>query len=177
MNLAMAWAVDHNSETLIIDADLRRPTVHTWLKQPPGLGLSEVLQGSVGLEHAIHDLKNSPLKVLPAGGDCTDPIELLASDDMRQMLEQLRKRFRYIIIDTPPIVPFTDADAVSKFADGVLLAARAGVTPRSAYQQAVGLVQSAPILGVVLNEVGDNFADGGSAEASYYTEYYDRGRR
>jgi len=177
MNLAMAWAIEPSHETLIIDADLRRPTVHTWLKQPPGLGLSEVLQGSVGLEHAIHDLKNSPLKVLPAGGECSDPIELLASEDMRQMLEQLRKRFRHIIIDTPPIVPFTDADAVSKFADGVLLATRVGVTPRSAYQRSVALVQSAPILGVVLNEVGRNFADGGSDESGYYTEYYDRGRR
>lgn len=177
MNLAMAWAVDPDHETLIVDADLRRPTVHTWLKQPPGLGLADVLQGTVGLEHAIHDLKNSPLKVLPAGGACTDPIELLASEDMRQVLAQLREHYRHIVIDTPPIVPFTDADAIAKCADGVLLAARAGVTPRAAYQQAVALVQSAPILGVVLNEAGANFADGAAVEVGYYNEYYDRGRR
>ena len=177
MNLAMAFSVDSGTETLIIDADLRRPTVHTWLKQPPGLGLSEVLQGSVGLEHAIHDLKNSPLKVLPAGGDCVDPVELLASSERGEVLTELRKRFGHIVIDTPPTVPFTDADAVGKFADGVLLVTRGEVTPRSAYKEAVELVQSAPVLGVVMNEIGSNFADGGNADASYYNSYYRGGRR
>jgi capsular exopolysaccharide synthesis family protein len=168
MNLALAFVAHASGETLVIDADLRRPTVHTWLKQPPGLGLSEVLQGKIGIDHAIHDLKNSPLKVLPAGTPSLDPMELLAAPETRDLLATLRGRYRQIVIDTPPVVPFADAGAIAKHADGVLLVARAGFTRRSIYDEAVSLLAPARILGTVLNVYAGSLADGRMDETSYY---------
>jgi receptor protein-tyrosine kinase/non-specific protein-tyrosine kinase len=175
MNLAQAFAADAAGETLIVDADLRRPSVHKWLKQPPGLGLTEVLSGKVGLEHAVHGLKDSSLRVLPAGTPCRDPLELLGSSRARETIQTLRQFYRRVVIDTPPIVLFTDADAVAKLADGILLVARCGLTPRKSYEEAIGLLNSGPILGVVLNQYSRNIADGPLDRGSYYSSYYKRG--
>ena len=177
MNLALAFVAHASGDTLVIDADLRRPTIHTWLKQPPGLGLSEVLSGKIGIEHAIHDLKNSPLKVLPAGEPCQDPMELLASDHARELMTTLRGRYRQIVIDTPPVVPFADAGAVAKYSDGVLLVARAGCTTRAIYEEAISLLSPARILGTVLNGYTRSFADGRTDHKAYYSAYYSKGRR
>jgi receptor protein-tyrosine kinase len=177
MNLAMAFAVDADGETLIVDADLRRPCIHKWLKQPPALGLTEVLSGTIGLEHAIHDLRSSNLKILPAGTACADPLELIGSRKARELFQDLRQRYRHIVIDTPPVVPFTDATAVAKYGDGVVLVARAGLTARKAYENAVGLLKSEVVLGVVLNEYAHNVADGHLDYSDYYSTYYSKERR
>jgi capsular exopolysaccharide synthesis family protein len=178
MNLALAFAAHVEGQTLIVDADLRRPTVHTWLKQPPGLGLAEVLSGRVGLDHAIHKLTNSSLEVLPAGDGTQNALELLSSNEARELLDQLRQRYRQIVIDTPPIVPFTDADSVARHCDGVLFVARAGVTGRKAYQQAVSMITATTVVGVVFNEYESNLADGRTSEDTYYySNYRPRGRK
>jgi capsular exopolysaccharide synthesis family protein len=177
MNLALACVAQGSGETLVVDADLRRPSVHNWLKQPPGLGLSEVLSGKIDLEHAIHDLKNSKLKVLPAGSPCDDPIELLASDAATELMSALRQRFTRIIVDTPPVVPFADAGAVAKYADGILLVARSGHTSLAVYEQAISLLQPAPILGLVMNQYAQCLADGRSDDATYYRAYYHKDQR
>ena len=179
MNLALAFAADVQDEVLLIDADLRRPTVEHWVSPPPNLGLSELLNNQAGLEHTILELENTPLRILPAGNPPPDPVELLASENMRNLLQTLRSRFRRVIIDTPPSVPFTDADAVAAFGDGVLMVVRAGVTRRSSYLQATQSVTSAPLLGAVLNDLTFSLADRDSYhgyEKSYH-EYYKKGRR
>jgi capsular exopolysaccharide synthesis family protein len=179
INLALAFAADIQGEVLLVDADMRRPTVEHWVSPPPSLGLSELLTGQAELEHTILELENSPLKILPAGSPPSDPVELLGSDRAGALVEALRSRFRRVIIDTPPSVPFTDADAVGTFADGVLVVVRAGQTRRASYVQAVECITSAPLLGAVLNDLTFNLADRDSYhgyETSYY-DYYKRERK
>jgi len=179
INLALAFAADLQGEVLLIDADLRRPTIDGWLDPPPKLGLTELLRGETELEHTVLGLENSPLKVLPAGSLPHDPAELLSSETAKALVADLRKRYQRIIIDTPPIVPFTDADAVGAFSDGVLMVVRSGVTRRSSYLQALGSVTSTNVLGAVLNDARRNLADRGRYDdyAKHYYEYYHRSRR
>jgi capsular exopolysaccharide synthesis family protein len=178
LNLALALAADTQGETLLIDADLRRPTLDQWLDPAPKLGLSEYLNGQTELDHVILELESTPLKVLPAGAAPHDPVELLASEASEKLVQELRRRFRRVVIDTPPIVPFTDADVIGAMSDGVLLVARFGQTRRGLLERAVSSVTSARILGVVLNDVTFSLADHDSRyyETSYY-KYYDRARK
>jgi capsular exopolysaccharide synthesis family protein len=179
VNLALAVAADMKGEVLLIDADLRRPTVDRWLDPPPKLGLAELLRGQTEPDHAILEMSNTPLRVLPAGEPPADPSELLASEFSRALMEDLRTRFHKIVIDTPPIVPFTDADVIGGLSDGVVLVTRAGSTPVSSYKQAVASVSSTRILGTVLNDLTFSLADRESyhSYARGYHEYYSKERR
>lgn len=177
LNLALAFASDGNAETLLIDADLRRPTVERWIVPPPALGFAELLAGAADPEHAVLRLKDLTLEVLPAGHPPQDPVGLLSSDTCRSLIAGFRKRYQHVIIDTPPIVPFTDADAVGACADGVLLVVRSGQTPKPIFQQAVASVTSARILGTVLNDVAFSLADRDRYQGRYYYHYYEQGKR
>ncbi len=175
-NLALAFAADGGDKTLLIDGDFRRPTVGRWLHPAPQLGFAEVLAKRTGLDHAILSLTNSTLEVLPAGDCPRDPLELIASQTARAMLAELRRNYARIVIDTPPVVPFTDADAMGAMADGVLMVVRAGATPKSVYRQALSSITSTRILGSVFNDAPHSLADGGRYYDKYYTAYYDKKR-
>ncbi len=172
-NLALAFAADFPN-TLLIDADLRRPSVQRWLNPAPALGLSEVLRGEVGVSHAFLSLKDSPLTVMVAGTPIPEPGNLLASEAFQSLIAEGRSRFERIIIDTPPILPFTDADVIGRCADGVLLVVRARKTFRRAFAQAVSLVTSTRIVGTVLNDARSRFADLDHHYNGYYDHYYTR---
>lgn len=172
LNLALVLAGEAGGGTLLIDADLRRPTVHTRLKPQPGTGLTEVLTGKATLEHAVYDLKNSPLKVLPAGGNVAHPHDLLVSDVAKQTFAQLRTDYRWVIVDTPPVLVFSDADTLGRQSDGVLMVVRRGNTPQGALDEAVSQLAPTPVLGVVLNRQARTLTD---HFGSYYRdskEYY-----
>ncbi len=151
LNLALAFAAEKRRDVLLVDADLRKPSIGNWVSPAPTLGFSEVIEGRTELDHAMVDLVNSPLRILPAGAPPREPAELLASDRTEAIIRSLRDRFQTIIIDTPPILPFADADIIGRLSDGFLLLARAGVTERSTFLQAISRVTSKPILGRVLN--------------------------
>jgi receptor protein-tyrosine kinase len=174
LNLALAFAAEKGERTLLIDGDLRRPTLGGWLRPEPRLGFAEVLTGQVTLDHAILALENSSLEVLPAGGPVDNPTELLSSDRTGDLIEDLRKRFRRVIIDTPPIVPFTDADTVGSHTDGVVIVARANWTPRSLLREALSAVTSTHVLGTVFNDVAYSLADSNRYYGAYYDRYYSR---
>ena len=171
LNLALAFAAEA-SQTLLVDADLRRPTVHNLLIPQPTIGLGDVLRGAVKVDQAIVRLKNTQLRVLPGGKPVLDPVEMLSSPACNDVFTALSQRFSRIIVDTPPIVPFADADVLAAFADGVVMVVRAGVTPATAYTQAVSLVTSTRVLGVVLNDVTRNLADYGHYHERYHSSYY-----
>jgi Mrp family chromosome partitioning ATPase len=95
---------------------------------------------------------------------------------MRDLMLSLRRRYKWIIIDTPPIIPFTDADAAGRLSDGFILVARAGKTAVSAFKQATALASAAPILGIVLNDTKAGFADHSYRYDSYYSSYYAKER-
>jgi capsular exopolysaccharide synthesis family protein len=176
LNLALTFAADTDEKTLLLDADLRRPSIERRLQPRPQLGLSELLSGRTELEHVIIRLKNTPLEVLPAGDHADDPLELLVSDRARSLVETLRQRYERIIVDTPPVLPFTEADAFGAMGDGVIVVVRSGVTPVAMYKQVIGTITSAPILGTVLNDAYRSLADWSSYTQYDYRKYYKYGR-
>jgi capsular exopolysaccharide synthesis family protein len=174
LNLALAFAADLKGEVLLIDADLRRPGINRWLKPAPKIGLKEILTGEADLEHGLLEIKSQRIVLLPAGVPAADPVPLVSGASAKDLLQLLRGRFKKIIIDTPPIVPFTDADIIGALSDGVIVVARSKKTPKPLLEQAIKSVTSARILGVVLNDVAHNLADRYRNYDGYYSEYYQR---
>src|SRR5712691_8342470 len=154
---------------LLIDADLRRPSIHKTLGMGPRSGLSNVLTGSTTLEQAITRTAILPnLFVLPAGTPPPNPAELLASPNMRDVLAQLREQYDHIVIDTPPSLSVTDAVVLSPRADAVVLVIRSGQTTKQALRRCRDILMqaNAKVSGVLLNAV-----DLSSPDYYYYYEY------
>lgn len=164
-NLALAYAEDRTCRTLLVDADLRRPSLSGYITPRPVSGLSEVLAGKIPLDRALIELTDAGLWVLPAGAPTRNPLGLLQSPNLVRFLDELRGRFDRIVIDTPPTVPFTDAAVVASHADGTLLLVRAGKTTKPLIRRARESLVGASILGVVLNDVAFTFVD------RYYYRY------
>jgi polysaccharide biosynthesis transport protein len=154
---------------LLIDADLRRPSIHKTLGMGPHSGLSNVLTGSATLEDAITRSAILPnLFVLTAGTPPPNPAELLASTNMRDVLAQLREQYDHIVIDTPPSLSVTDAVVLSPRADAVVLVIRSGQTTKQALRRSRDILTqvNAKVVGVLLNAV-----DLSSPDYYYYYEY------
>jgi len=153
-NLALTMAQEFNRKVVLVDADLRRPTLHALLGIPQQPGLVDVLGGDASLQDALVELPDVHLAVVPAGQPPVQPAELLGSTGMRRLLESLRSRFDRVIIDMPPVVPLADVGVLAPQCDGVLLVVRAGVTPKPLIERALGTFDPERLLGVVLNESG-----------------------
>jgi polysaccharide biosynthesis transport protein len=154
---------------LLIDADLRRPSIHKTLGMGPRSGLSNVLTGSATLQQVIARSPVLPnVFVLPAGTPPPNPAELLASSNMRDVLEELRGQYDHIVIDTPPTLSVTDAVVLSPRADAIVLVIRSGQTTKQALRRARDLLMqvNAKVSGVLLNAV-----DLSSPDYYYYYEY------
>src|SRR5208282_4561965 len=162
---------------LIVDADLRRPSVAKTLGVSNEKGLSSFLTGAHSLDDVIVNYERVPnLWVLPAGPRPPDPAELLSSHMMEATLKGLLKRFTQIIIDSPPLLLVTDAVVLSALTDGVILVVASGTTARGALTRAHRILENAGsrVLGMVLNKVDmrfDNYY--GSYYGPYHQSYYD----
>jgi exopolysaccharide transport family protein len=157
------------SRVLLIDADLRRPSIHKTLGMGPRTGLSNVLTGSASLKQAVVRSSILPsLYVLPAGTPPPNPAELLASSNMKDVLTELREEYDHIVVDTPPTLSVTDAVVMSTRADAVVLVIRCGQTTKQALRRARDLLMqvNARVCGVLLNAVDLN-----SPDYYYYYEY------
>ena len=122
-------------------------------------GVLEAAEHRAELPHVLLRLRNSPLHVLPAGTVPADPLGALVSGRLEETITELRRRFHRIVIDTPPIVPFTDADLLARFADGALIVARAGSTRKGELLQAIASMTGAPVVGTLLNDATHADAD------------------
>jgi exopolysaccharide transport family protein len=175
INVAIVLA-QKGSRVLLIDADLRRPSIHKTLGMPPRAGLSNVLTGNACLEDTIVETSIWPnLFVLPAGTPPPNPAELLASATMKDVLASLKENYDHVVVDTPPTLSVTDAVVVSAQAEAVVLVVRSGQTTKQALRRAKELLTNvnARISGVLLNAV-----DLRSPDYNYYYEYqgkYGRG--
>lgn len=167
MNLALAFAEERQRSTLIVDLDLRRPSVGRYVTPPPSLGLTELLNDPVGLDHVLIQMKSPRLSVLPAGRPAGNPTELLRSATLASTMEELRKSFDWIVVDTPPCVPFSDAAVLQGLVDGTVLVVRAGATAKGSVDRALESLEGGPVLGVVLNDVVPTPVD------RYYYRYDD----
>ncbi len=170
-NLAISFA-QRGGPILIIDADLRRPSVARTLGISNEKGLSSFLTGAHTLDEVLIQYEGVPnLWVLPAGPRPPDPAELLSSHMMTATLEGLLKRFTQIVIDSPPVLLVTDGVVLSALVDGVILVVASGVTARGALARARRVLDNAGarVLGIVLNKVDMRFD---TYYGSYYGSYY-----
>ncbi|WP_418223278.1 CpsD/CapB family tyrosine-protein kinase [Clostridium isatidis] len=152
-NLALSFAQD-GKRVLLIDCDLRKPSLHKKFKISNLVGLSDVLIGKEDLKTALHRY-NENLVVLTSGKLPPNPSEMLSSKAMSNLLKELKNVFDYIILDTPPVQAVTDSQILSTKADGTILVIRAEKTKKDSVQNALGLLKkvNANIIGTVLNGI------------------------
>ena len=154
-------------KVLLIDADMRRPTLQGYLGLKSGVGLSACLSGSRSDVPAAVPLPSMPtLEVITAGDRPPNPAELLASETMQILLTQWREKYDHIVIDTPPVLAVTDAVVLAALADCVVLVARSGQTGSQSLKRTVELLRrvNAKIAGVVVNDL--------ALKSLAYAEYY-----
>jgi len=170
VNLAIVLA-QKGSRVLLIDGDMRRPTLHRVLGVSRDAGLSSLLDGSMAEEKAVLPVPDFPnLFVLPAGPTPTNPVELLDSDSLRKLLKQWRNQYDYVIIDSPPTLSVTDAVVISPEVDAVVMVIRSGETTKDAIRRSRDTLYqvNAKIVGIVMNAVDLRSPD------LYYYYYYSK---
>jgi protein-tyrosine kinase len=170
VNLALTLSESYHRRVLLIDADLRRPTVQRIFGIPPIAGLNDGLKASQDRPMALTTVCER-LFVLPAGRPEPDPMSGLTSDRMRRLIAQAASSFEWVIVDSPPVGLLPDASLLSAIVDGVLLVVRAGKAPFSLVKRTVESISHERILGVVMNAI-DVAHD---RNAGGYYEYYGGG--
>jgi capsular exopolysaccharide synthesis family protein len=167
-NTAIMFAQLGN-RVLLIDADLRRPTCHKALRVQSAAGLVDYLAGQEELDKAIKPTSIPNLAVLNGGSIPPSPTELIGSKKMYETLALLKDRYDFILIDSPPVMPVSDAVVLSTMADAMIFVVRGQKTPKHVVREAISQLGNnrAKILGVVLNRV-----DVRSAEYRDYYQYY-----
>jgi len=166
LNLALAVAQSKESRVLVVDGDLRRPNIATYLGMKTKAGLSEVLMGKIEALDPIICLEEPELYVLPISREAANPTELLSSERFAETIRELRDYFDFILIDSPPVLPFADSRLLSNHSDAVILVVRAEKAPYETVEKAVEILPSGRIMGVVLNDAQH------IRETGYYDYYY-----
>ncbi|MCX5829784.1 MAG: polysaccharide biosynthesis tyrosine autokinase [Deltaproteobacteria bacterium] len=166
-NIAVTMA-QTGSKVLIMDCDMRRPKLNKLFGADRDMGMSNILVGNATLEEAVIHTQVPNIDIIASGPIPPNPSELLGSRHMQALIEEARKSYDRIIIDSPPITAVTDAVILSNFVDGVVVVIRAGVTHREIIKNGVAQLKSvnAHILGAVLNGVQMG------RDSYYYYQYY-----
>jgi capsular exopolysaccharide synthesis family protein len=151
-NLALSFSLDRDARVIVVDCDLRNPTLDKYLAVPGEPGLLQYLDnGHLGPYCYVRRLNN--LFFLTAGGVTESPVEMLSMNKMKDLIEYLRKDFDRIILDVPPLLPITDARIVTALSDALILVVRVGKTPYNSVENAFKVLDRNKLLGVVLNDV------------------------
>ncbi len=172
INLALVLSRSFRKRVLLVDGDLRKPSVHQLLQLQNGTGLADILKRPVGRLPA-HELSPT-LSVITSGQRDADPVALLVSDAARRFMADVRDLFDCVVVDTPPIILFPDAGLFAGSLDACLMVVRAG-TPAAQAARAVAALGSSRILGAVLNRAEASEVAAGSGYGRY--GYQTRGDR
>ena len=167
-NVALAMA-DAEHRVLIVDCDMRKPRIHKVFEISNIYGMAEILLHGGDYKKALNPTSNENLYIITAGKIPSNPSELLYSNAMKTLIQNLKKDFEYIFIDAPPVVPVTDAVIMSNYVDGVILVCASGVIEIELAQKAKESLENvnANILGVVLNKINTK----NDKYSSYYYYY------
>lgn len=171
INLAGALAQAPDARVLLVDADLRQPSVSKYLgiDDSRGLGLVDaILKPGLQLDDIAWRLPPFNLSALPVGQPPAAPYEVLKSPRLAELLEEARQRYDYIVVDTPPMVPVPDCRVMAKWVDGFLLVVAAHKTPRKLVEEALNIMDPTKTLGLIFNN-DDRPLSG------YYGYYYANG--
>jgi len=153
LSLAYVMANVFKKRVLLIECDLKKPTLASYIKDTGNrLGLVNVLNEEVALNEAITKLETDSLYFLLAGNKANNSAELLSSQHMSAIMDQLKPKFDYIIVDSTPILPLADVNILAGLVDGFVLVVRAGKTPRSLVLKAVNSMSNGNFVGIVLNK-------------------------
>ena len=151
LNLATILAEGGKRSVLVIEADLHHPTLAQRLGVRSQAGLSECLEGSLDPMMAIRRVDPPHCYLLQAGTPKGNPTELLQSGNLATVLESLSSHFDWVLIDTPPVTPLTDAVSISRLVDASLLVVRADYTPKGAVEEALSILGAKNVAGIVFN--------------------------
>jgi capsular exopolysaccharide synthesis family protein len=168
INLAGALAQASDARVLLVDADLRRPSIERLLAMsaPQGMTLVDaIVDPEVALEQVAQPRPPFNLHVVCAGQTPPSPYEVLKAPRFAEIIERARQQYDLVIIDTPPLVPVQDCRVIGRWVDGFLLVVAANRTPRHMFEESLAILDVAKVLGVVFNE--DD-----AAAASGYSHYY-----
>jgi capsular exopolysaccharide synthesis family protein len=161
-NLACALAASTRRRVLLLEGDIRRPSLSRVFGIKPPPGLCEWLAGNRSLAASVYRLNPGGIWFLPAGSTPANPLELLEAGRLPALLDQLGAWFDWVIIDSPPALPLADTSVWSRLADGILLVTRQGTTQKRHLQRTLDAVESSKLLGAVLN----------SSQSTSDNEYY-----
>jgi capsular exopolysaccharide synthesis family protein len=164
-NLAAILARKQQPKTLLLEGDLRRPTLAKQFGLGPVPGLSEWLQGERRPIQNIYRLEGPNMWFLPAGRPPENPLELMQSGRLSALFDQLSTWFDWIIIDSPPILPLADTSVWARLADGILLVTREGTTRKGMLQRGLQALEPSKLLGAVVNSSAN------TDHSNYYQRY------
>lgn len=155
LNLAMTLAQEFDHTVLLVEADIRRPTVMKYLEMEASRGLTDCALDDVDVSEVLVKTGIGKLSILPAGRMVSNPVELFSSNRMQRLLQEIKTRYsdRYVIVDTTPLLPFAEPQFIASVMGGVLLVVREGYTSVDKVSKAVSLLENYNLLGVVSNAV------------------------
>lgn len=154
-NLAVTIATEYDSYALLVDCDLRNPSLSRWFGQEKAAGLSDYLLDKKDISELLIKTDIKKLSILSGGSSQEYPVELIGSKKMSTLVKDLRDRYddRYVIFDSSPILATTEPSVLTKMVDGIVLVVRADSTERDSIEQAMKVLDRNKIIGVVLNDV------------------------
>ncbi len=168
INFAVSLAQEIGYRVLLIDCDLRRPSLNEYLGIAVRTGLAQCLMENAPVASAIVGTDVPGLELLPAGRAVRNPVELLSSERMRSLVAEVKRidPERTVIIDTPPVLPFAETQVMSSLVDGVLFVVREGTSTVQEVRDSLELISGANVLGIVFNGTTD------VAVSNRYYHYY-----
>jgi len=175
LNLAVSLA-DTGARIILVDADLRRPSMAEYVGIEGNVGLTTVLIGRADVEDLVQPLGTTTLDLLPAGQIPPNPSELLGSPAMAGLLDRLTASYDMVLLDSPPLLPVTDAAVLTKMAGGALVVVGADRIHRAQLQETLGALETAgaDVLGIVINKIDRREAGTYSYESGYAPTTKDR---
>jgi capsular exopolysaccharide synthesis family protein len=167
-NLALTLARRPNTRVLLVEADLRRPSVSALFSTSPLRGISEWSEGKLQLQDSLYQIRDTAVWMLAAGKPMDEPLPLLESDQFAKMLESVSSHFDWVVLDATPLLPMADSTSIARLCDGVLVVVRDGYTRKKVLNKAIETVEKSKLLGVVFNQASMLNVD----YERYYGAYY-----
>lgn len=166
VNLSRALSLDPYGKTLLVDCDFRRPSVSSYFNLKIEPGLSDALYGKQSLPSVIRNITDR-LDVVTAGSYLSDPTQAIESPRLREFLQLLKQRYRYVVVDCPPVLLCPEPITLSDLCDGTLMVVRGWRTDKHLVKDAVSVIGREKIKGIILNDIED--VSGEYLQYGYYS--------